>query len=243
MATRSPLPTRALCLLLMPAALALSGGCQPSGPEITVRWARPKTIAEQTPVKYGVQEGGTNVLVEIGQVAGVLEKADGTAYRVELSPRYAHYVTTNTVFLYESEAEGRAAFVEALPLDPDAPPVSAGATLKGVESRAEVAVRRLVKDWPRTLIIAGVGILLLLALFAIGKLMLRNWAILLCIAAGAACTIYLTPFVLDFLAPLLPPNIRADVVAYVSTFVAGYLLAMLVLGVLRHPLHAAKVRR
>lgn len=229
--------------LLAVATVMMITGCGfRFGPHITVKWRSPKPgLVEKTPVRYaGAGAGGSQVWVDVGEVTKV--GPDGTTAEIGLFRKTAHYVTTRTTFLFRPTDGTLSAFVEVRALDKDAPPVQNGAILDGSESDLEAQARKLVTDWRQTSLWIGGGLLALLVLLLVAKLAFHFWALLVCLAGGAASAIYFHPMVENAILPYAPQGVRPDILAYVAGFLAGYLACMLLLALLRAPLRIGKTQ-
>jgi len=209
--------------------LALLTGCarKPSGPSITIKWRKAKPgITTETLVRYSGDK------IEVGRVVAVPEEHEGKQVSVGLHRKYAHYVSTNTVFLYVAAEGEEPGFIEALPLDEDTQPVADGAVLHGVESRTEAKVRGFVTDWKRTLLCIGVGVIVVLFGIAVARFVAKRWVPILCFAGGGAGAAYLSTPIDRIIMPLLPRGVRTDLVAYAAAFAAGFVVCAIILSML-----------
>lgn len=126
--------------------------------------------------------------------------------------------------------------VEVIAPDKDAAPAPPGTQFRGADTRAEAIAEIILTNWKRTALVCGVVLGLILLLLIVIKLLLRLWVVLASVAAGAACAFYGAPLLEARLRAFLPPDIRADLVAYVVAFFAGSLVVSLFLGALLRPL-------
>lgn len=220
----------------LPIALALSAviwaGCGPSwGPRITINWRNPKPeVTEGTPLIYQS--------IKIGEVKKTETGGNGFVVHARLYKKYAHYVTEDCSFLVQTGKEGQPVFIEVRPLKKDAPPAKDGAVFAGSESELEAHARALATDWKRTAVLAAVAIGVILLLVFLSKLFLKLWALILCAAVGAVAAYYLSPMADQLLRNWLPGEVRTDLIAYAVAFLAGYIAATIIVGILKKPLRA-----
>jgi uncharacterized membrane protein required for colicin V production len=108
-----------------------------------------------------------------------------------------------------------------------------GAVFTGAGPDLEANVRALTTDWKRTAVLAAVAIGMILVLIVLSKLLFRLWVLILCIVAGGAAAYYLSPYVDQILQSYLSPDVRTDLIAYAAAFLGGYIVAALIIGILR----------
>lgn len=213
-------------------ALLLATGCGPSyGPQISISWRTTKpSVTEGTALLYQS--------IKIGEVKETEASGTGIVVQARLYKKYAHYVTEDCTFLVQKGPSEQPAFIEVRPLKKDSPAVRDGAVLVGSESELEAGARALVTDWKRTAVLTAVAIGAILLLIFLTKFVLKLWALILCIVVGAAASFYLSSLVDQELRNFLPGDVRTDLIAYAVTFLGGYLIATIILGVLKRPLRA-----
>lgn len=207
-------------------------GCGPAwGPQITVNWRNPKPdVTAGTPLLYQS--------IKIGEVKKTETTGQGFVTHARLYRKYAHYVTEDCTFLVQKGIDGQASFIEVRPLKRDAKAAKDGAAFAGSESELEASARALTTDWKRTTVLAAVAIGVILVLVFVTKQFFKLWALALCVAVGAVSAYYLSPFADQQLRNLLPAEIRSDLIAYAVAFLGGYIIATVVVGILKKPLRA-----
>jgi hypothetical protein len=207
-------------------------GCGPSlGPRISINWRSPKPeVKEGTPLLYQS--------IKIGEVKKVETGGNGFVVQARLYKKYAHYVTEDCTFMVQKGEGEQAAFIELRPLKKDSPPAKDGAVFAGSESELEAGVRALATDWKRTAVLATVAIGLILLLVFLTKLFFKLWALILCVAVGAVTAYYLSPWADQQLRNYLPGDVRTDLIAYAVAFLGGYIIATIIVGILKKPLRA-----
>jgi hypothetical protein len=228
------LPLLGLGVLLM--------GCGPRfGPHITVKWPSLQSqIVAKTPVRYmGTETGGQAAWLDLGEVIKVSADPAGTVAEIGLYKNKAQYVTTKTTFIVRS-GSGAPIFIEAKVFDKDAPPIQDGAVLSGADSEIEAQVRQLMAGWSHStaMILALVVGVILLVLIA--RLILHLWAVIACLAGGAACAWYFASVTQSAVTPYLPQGVRPDLAGYALGFLGGYIASIVLLALLRAPLKIGK---
>jgi len=211
-------------------ALLAAIGCGPSyGPRISINWRSPKPeVNEGTPLLYQS--------IKIGEVQKVETGGNGFVVRARLYKKYAHYVTEDCTFLVQKGNGGQPAFIEVRPLKKDAPAAKDGAVFAGSESELEAGARALATDWKRTAVLAAVAIGVILLLVFLTKLFFKLWALIFCVAGGAVAAHYLSPLADQQLRNYLPGDVRTDLIAYAVAFLGGYIIATIIVGIMKKPL-------
>lgn len=208
--------------------LALAGCSKFFGPEITVSWDAPKEgLVEGVPVIYDS--------LEVGSVTALEASGAGVLATVRVHRKHANLVRTDTTFFFHPASEGRAPFVEAIPLTPDSPPVKHGDHLKGVDSRTDLGVRLVLANWTVTAAAVVAALLLCLLLLLVLKALCRVWFIILCMGVGVVSVLTFAEPLTGLLGAHLPTSIRPDYVAYVAAFFLGSLFASVLLGLILRP--------
>jgi hypothetical protein len=207
-------------------------GCGPSfGPRISINWRSGKPeVTEGTALLYQS--------IKIGEVKKVETGGNGFVVQARLYKKYAHYVTEDCTFLVQKGEEGQPAFIEVRPLKKDSPAAKDGAVFAGSESELEAGARALATDWKRTSVLAAVAIGVILLLVFLSKLFFKMWALILCVVAGAVGAYYLSPIADEQLRNHLPPEVRTDLIAYAVAFLGAYIIATVIVGILKKPLRA-----
>lgn len=221
-----------LCKWLPILALMAVTSCSPSwGPRISIHWRSPKPeVTEKTSLFYHS--------IKIGEVTKTETTAQGFVAHARLYTKYAHYVREDSRFLVQKGREGQPAFVEVRPIRKDAPAVKDGSVLMGAESELEVTADALITDWKRTAVLAAVAIGLILLLVFLSKQIFKLWALLFCTLVGAVAAYYLSPVADQQLRNYLPSDVRTDLIAYAVAFLVGYIIATIIVGILKKPLRA-----
>jgi len=221
-------------LAFLMAVLILSSACGPAwGPRISIHWKSFKPeVMQKTPLKYQT--------ITIGLVEKVEGEGWGTTAHARLYRKYAHYVRENTTFLVKKDPADNSIFIDVRPLKRDAPAARDGAVFSGSESDLEAGVRTLVTDWKRTAILAGAAVVVILLLLFLFKLFFKLWALILCLAGGAASAYYLSHWVDQRLQMMLPAEVRSDLVAYVVAFLGGFIVANIIVGILFRPMKSKR---
>jgi hypothetical protein len=224
---------RVVCYLLVYSVFLLAG-CGPSmGPRISIKWRSPKLdVKNNTPLVY--------MSLTIGKVNKVESGDNGFIVQADLYKKYAHYVRESSTFLVRKGAESQKTVIEVRPTIKDAPAAMDGAVFSGSDSELEAGVRALVTDWKRTAVLAAVAIAVILLLLFLTKLFFKFWALVVCVISGAAAARYLSPFIDQRLHGLLPANVRSDLIAYAVAFLAGFIIANIVVGILFRPLRSKR---
>jgi len=219
---------------LIATAVLLLVGCGPSmGPRISIKWRSPKPdIKDNTPLIY--------MTLTIGEVKKVESGGNGFIVHAGLYKKYAHYVREGTTFIVQKGGKGQKTVIEVRPTQKDAPAATDGAVFSGSESELEAGVRALVTDWKRTATLAAVAIGVILLLLFLTKLFFKFWALVVCVIGGAAAARYLSPFVDQRIHGLLSADVRTDLVAYAVAFLAGFIVANIVVGILFRPLRSRR---
>jgi len=210
--------------------LLLIVGCgSPSwGPTIHISWERPKPeLKSEIPLKY--------MGITVGMVQKVNSTDTGITIDARLYQKYAHYVREQSTFIFQAATANQPAYIEVFPLVKDALPVAEGAILHGAESRLEANLEAIATDWVKMAVGLGVSVMMIILLMLVIKLVFKLWALVMCIGLGAAGTIFLSPILEIQLRSLLPKDMRADLLAYILSFLAGCLLASIVLGIVVRP--------
>lgn len=221
---------RILLPLIVMMALFLFGGSgcrrQLSGPHFTIAWdkAKPEVVVDQSVMYSGI---------EVGKVLEILPSAGGTSVKVGLHKQYAHYITEKTTFLAKAGDGANPAFIEAIALVKEAPPVQAGAVLAGSDSELEAKVRTWSTDWKKSILYGAIVLVAVLLLLLLGRLVLKMWTLVLCAVAGAAAAYYLAAPLEPYLRSVLPPGFRSDIFAYAAAFLLGCLGGVIVIGFIR----------
>jgi hypothetical protein len=219
-----------LLAVLVPLFLVGCGAWR--GPRITVVWSEAKpAIASESPVRYQS--------IQVGAVKQVVPSGFGIEVTIALKKKYAHYVRTESTFLVRSGTGAEPAFIEVLPLNPDSAPAVDGARFQGANSEARAQVLAWTTDWKRTAIYIGIGLGLVVLLILAGKILFKLWVLVVCLAGGAAAAAFLTPYIQGPIAQYIPMDARPDLVAYVAAFAAGYLVAAVLLALLRAPFRSS----
>lgn len=226
---------RAPCsaFLLLASSLFLAGCGWFQEHSIIVVWSEPKTGLEQgTPVRYQS--------VQVGEVTKIAPAGRGVEAVIALRKKYAHYVRIESTFLMRPANGGQPAFVEVVPLNPDSAPAPAGAKFQGADSDLAAKVQVWTTDWKRTAIYVGIGLGGVLLLILISKGLFKIWVMILCLAGGAAASVFLTPYAHRYLIGWIPTDARPDLIAYVASFAIGYLAITILISILKAPLHAGR---
>jgi hypothetical protein len=210
--------------------LGFLSGCT-RGPEISITWR-----SEKPGLKKGVLL--RYEAIEVGHVVRVASTPEGSTVQARLEKKNAHYVRTKSTFMFHPASAGGSAFIEVIALDKDAPPAPPNAHFTGSDSAAEVGFKMITTDWKRTAIICVVGLGLLLILVLVVKILLKLWAVVVSLAAGAVAVVYLSPSLETQLRSFLPSEVRADLVAYIVAFFVGSLGASILLGILFKPMRS-----
>jgi hypothetical protein len=219
--------------LLTLAVYSLTGRSAAQGPEIQVTWASPKAgLVPGTPLTYQ--------RIEIGKVTATVPVVNGFAIKARLDSKYAHYVKEKTAMLFHPATNGQPAYLEVIPMVPDAPPVKDGAILRGAESRQEAWGKMLLTDWRRTALFGGAAVVAALLLLVALKLLFRLWGVLACLAAGVASAAWFSGSIEAWLRPHLAANVRVDLLAGVAAFFLGCLAASIIVGLILRPLRKAE---
>jgi hypothetical protein len=120
-------------------------------------------------------------------------------------------------------------------------PDSAGADRAPPERPGTVDV-----DWVLTGAAVVGGLLTICMVIYIGKVILRLVAFALCVASGVGGIVVLSPWLRSVMPDVLPPQISARVgsgiLAAVISFLAGYVAALVLIGILGRPLRAPPKR-
>lgn len=216
-------------LLVVAVVVAILASCNPAkGPQIGIHWRSPKPeVRRGTPLVYKS--------ITIGSVEELDTAKGGYFVKARLFRKYAHYVRDETTFLVLS-AKGDKTFIDVRPLRKAAPVAGEGEIFTGSESEIEAGVRALTTDWKRTTTLAAVSIGVIVLLLFLTKLFFKSWALLACIAGGAASAYYLAPLFDQRIRLLLPETVRTDLIAYAAAFLAGYIVVNVVIGILFRPL-------
>lgn len=213
-------------------ALLVAAGCgSSSGPRITITWRSPKPEVSR----------GTSLLyrsIKIGEVEKTESSTSGFTVHARLGRKYAHYVTEDCTFVVRKGTETQPAHIEVRPLKKDSRPAMDGAVFAGAESDLEASALVLVTDWTRTAILAAVAVGLVILLVFLTKLLFKLWSLVVCAAAGVAAAWYFSPIADQLLRNWLPWEVRTDLIAYVVVFLAGYIIAAIIVGILKRPLRA-----
>jgi hypothetical protein len=214
---------RAGCLLVAVVIACLTGCSLKPGLEITIQWKQPKPVVQVgTPIHYSG--------LTIGKVLEILPASGaGTSVKVNIATKYSHYIREKTTFVVR-QPQGTNAFIEAVSLDLEALPVASGAVLQGSSSDIELQFKTLTTDWKKTAIYLSVALVLLIVLLVLLRLLFKNWVLFFSIAGGVASAVFATPTVQRLIEPLIPAEIRIDLVSYAVAFVAGFAACMFVLG-------------
>lgn len=208
--------------------VVLAGCSKFLGPEITVSWDSSKDgLVVGVPVIYDS--------LEVGTVTTLEESGAGLLATVRLHRKHANLIRTDTTFFFHPAAEGRAPFVEAIPLTLDSQPVRNGDHLKGVDSRVDLGVRLVMTNWQATAVAVGVALLLCLVLLVVLRALCRVWFIILCMGVGVVSMLTFAEPLTGFLGTHLPASIRPGYVAYVAAFFLGSLVASILLGLILRP--------
>jgi hypothetical protein len=213
------------CLLVSVVIACLTGCSLKPGLEITIQWKQPKPVVQVgTPIHYSG--------LTIGKVLEILPASGaGTSVKVNIATKYSHYIREKTTFVVR-QPQGTNAFIEAISLQLEALPVASGAVLQGASSDIELQFKTLTTDWKRTALYLSVALVLLIVLLVLLRLLFKNWVLFFSIAGGIASAIFATPTVQRLIAPLIPAEIRIDLVSYAVAFVAGFAVCMFVLGLI-----------
>jgi len=213
-------------------ALLVAIGCGPSfGPHISINWRSPKPeVKEGTPLLYQS--------IKIGEVKKVETGGNGFVVQVRLYKKYAHYVIEDCTFLVQKGEGEQAPSIEVRPLKKDSPPAKDGAVFAGSESELEAGTRALATDWKRTAVLGAVAIGVILLLVFLTKLFFKLWVMIFCVAGGAVAAYYLSPLADQQLRNYLPGDVRADLIAYAVAFLGGYIIATIIVGIMKKPLRA-----
>lgn len=204
------------------------------GPVITVKWSEPKPgLTVKTPVKYESSGPQGKVWLDVGRVIEIMPEKAGAAVKVGLYSATAHYLTSKTDFLFQEGNSTNPCCIIVEVLDRDAPPISDGAVFQGSNSQIGSAIKKGIINWPRTLLLAVVGVLLVLLLIVVAKFIVHFWPILVCVLAGTAGAIYLRPFFQNMLSAYIPEGALLRVVAAVVGFAVGLAVVAVLFALLR----------
>lgn len=216
-------------VLFLPLALALAG----CGPKIHITWDS---------AKPGVQDGTPLLLdgVEVGRVVGVQNDGDRTVVEARLHRTRAKTVKSDSAFLVRTAGPNSAAHIEVVVVRADSPPIEDGAVIRGTDSEVATTARKLAANWKRTGIVIAAVLVGLLAVILVAKLAFKVWALFFCLAAGGAGAWFGSPYVLPHLTRWVPAEFRPDLLAYGVGFLLAYLLALLVMALLRAPITATR---
>lgn len=229
-------PSSSVLAAILCTTLLLSGCGRKFGPTITVKWRDPKPgIAVKTPVKYLPPSPDTPQAVDVGEVRKLLPESGNRDFQVGLYRKTAHYVTAGTTFLFRDAKGDQPAFIEAKPLNKDAPAVKDGDILQGSESDLEAKLKMFSADWMKTGLFLLIGIAVLALLVVVVKIIFHNLAMVVCIIGGGACAVWFGPVAREMLQPLLPEGIPPDIAGYAAAFLAGYIACAVVIAILRAP--------
>jgi len=214
----------------MAGLLGLLAGCGPTwGPRIIINWRNPKPeVKDGTPLLYQS--------IKIGEVKKAESTGSGFVVQARLYKKYAHYVTEDCTFLVQKGTNGQTAFIDVRPLKKDALPAKDGAVFAGSESELEAGARALATDWKRTGILGALVIVIILLLVYLSKMFLKLWALVFCLAGGCVAACFLWPFADGLLQNFFPKDVRTDLIAYAVAFLCGYIIATIVVGIMKKPL-------
>jgi hypothetical protein len=228
------------------AILALNGcGGKPRPARIEVHWGAAElaergitSIAPQTAVAL---RRDSDAALLVGKVVQVALSDDQHIATVEIDPAWNHLVhrqATAVLMPAKDDAPARVDLVNAFPTG-DA--IEDGDQLIGsLPPKDSTLIGHIKRSWVLTSVAVLAGLLAVSLAVYLGGKFFRLVSFALCLAAGALSSTFLTSPVRDLIATVLSPEmatrIRPNEVSRIAAFLAGYILAIIILAVISQPL-------